>query len=123
MTCSDSDDDRMEDEIDSNLDALHGAAGRLKNLGLAMGREVDEQNKHIERIIGKTDKVDDQIAMVRTTPLFQLNVKSRLTCVPRTVQDWTASNKRHFSFFFFFFCRVLESAVCTVVHGVFLLPH
>jgi uncharacterized protein YdcH (DUF465 family) len=30
-----------------------------------MGREVTEQNAHIERITGKTDKVDDQIAMNR----------------------------------------------------------
>lgn len=47
------------------LDALHGAAKRLNHLGRAMGQEVDTQNKHIERITGKTDKVDDQIAMNR----------------------------------------------------------
>lgn len=28
-----------------------------------MGREVDEQNKHINRIINKTDKVDDQVSV------------------------------------------------------------
>ena len=62
---ADSEDDEMENEIDSNLDALHGAAKRLNQLGRAMGEEVDTQNKHIERITGKTDKVDDQIAMNR----------------------------------------------------------
>ncbi|KAF2850687.1 hypothetical protein T440DRAFT_396374 [Plenodomus tracheiphilus IPT5] len=62
---ADSEDDEMENEIDGNLDALHGAAKRLNHLGRAMGEEVDTQNKHIERIIGKTDKVDDQIAMNR----------------------------------------------------------
>ena len=62
---ADSEDDEMENEIDSNLDALHGAAKRLNQLGRAMGDEVDTQNKHIDRIIGKTDKVDDQIAMNR----------------------------------------------------------
>ncbi|CBX95679.1 hypothetical protein IAQ61_004510 [Plenodomus lingam] len=62
---ADSEDDEMENEIDSNLDALHGAAKRLNHLGRAMGEEVDTQNKHIERIIGKTDRVDDQIAMNR----------------------------------------------------------
>ncbi|KAI8940399.1 hypothetical protein NX059_004090 [Plenodomus lindquistii] len=62
---ADSEDDEMENEIDSNLDALHGAAKRLNHLGRAMGEEVDTQNKHIDRIIGKTDKVDDQIAMNR----------------------------------------------------------
>lgn len=62
---ADSEDDDMENEIDSNLDALHGAAKRLNQLGRAMGDEVDTQNRHIDRIIGKTDKVDDQIAMNR----------------------------------------------------------
>ncbi|KAF2088295.1 plasma membrane snare protein-like protein [Saccharata proteae CBS 121410] len=62
---ADSEDDEMENEIDSNLDALHGAAGRLKGLAGAMGKEVDEQNTHISRITGKTDRVDDQIAMNR----------------------------------------------------------
>ncbi len=84
---ADSEDEGMENEIDSNLDALHGAAGRLNKLAGAMGKEVDEQNKHIDRITAKvspivspypylwishletcslcsqTDKVDDQIAM------------------------------------------------------------
>ena len=50
---ADSEDDEMENEIDSNLDALHGAAGRLNALARASGREIDEQNKHLERIIGK----------------------------------------------------------------------
>ncbi|KAH6638413.1 plasma membrane snare protein-like protein [Boeremia exigua] len=62
---ADSDDDEMENEIDANLDALHGAAKRLNQLGRAMGEETDNQNKHIERINLKTDKVDDQIAMNR----------------------------------------------------------
>jgi uncharacterized protein YdcH (DUF465 family) len=30
-----------------------------------MGDEIDTQNKHIDRIINKTDKVDDQIAVNR----------------------------------------------------------
>ncbi|KAF2146833.1 uncharacterized protein K452DRAFT_283038 [Aplosporella prunicola CBS 121167] len=63
---ADSEDDEMENEIDANLDALHGAAGRLKGLAGAMGTEVDEQNRHITRITDKTDKVDDQIAMNRS---------------------------------------------------------
>ncbi len=60
---ADSEDDEMENEIDANLDALSGAAGRLNLLARATGQEVDEQNKHIDRIIQKSDKVDDQIAM------------------------------------------------------------
>ncbi|KAF1989739.1 hypothetical protein K402DRAFT_311430, partial [Aulographum hederae CBS 113979] len=62
---ADSEDEAMENEIDDNLDALHGAAGKLKGLARAMGSEVDTQNKHIERITNKTDKVDDEIAMNR----------------------------------------------------------
>jgi hypothetical protein len=62
---ADSEDDEMENEIDANLDALHGAAKRLNYLGRAMGDEVDSQNKHLENIHAKTDKVDDQIAMNR----------------------------------------------------------
>jgi len=35
-------------------------------LSLAMGEEVDAQNRHIERIGGKVDKVDDEIALNRS---------------------------------------------------------
>ncbi|MBE7181889.1 MAG: hypothetical protein INR71_11910, partial [Terriglobus roseus] len=62
---ADSEDEEMENEIDNNLDMLHGATGKLKNLALAMGQEVDEQNKHIGRITGKVDRVDDEIALNR----------------------------------------------------------
>jgi len=30
-----------------------------------MGKEIESQNKHIDRITTKTDKVDDQIAVNR----------------------------------------------------------
>jgi hypothetical protein len=62
---ADSEDDELENEIDTNLDALSGAAGRLNLLARATGEEVDAQNRHIDRINQKTDKVDDQIAMNR----------------------------------------------------------
>ena len=63
---ADSEDEEMENEIDNNLDLLHGAAGRLKQLGLAMGEEVDAQNRHMDRISDKVDTVDDQIALNRS---------------------------------------------------------
>jgi protein transport protein SEC9 len=47
---ADSEDEDMENEIDSNLDALSGAAGRLNKLAHATGKEVDEQNKLLDRI-------------------------------------------------------------------------
>jgi hypothetical protein len=50
---ADSEDDEMENEIDANLDALSGAASRLNHIARATGKEVDEQNKHIERIHAK----------------------------------------------------------------------
>ncbi|KAL1952576.1 hypothetical protein VTO42DRAFT_4797 [Malbranchea cinnamomea] len=62
---ADSEDDEMENEIESNLAALQGAAGRLNALARATGRELEEQNKHLDRIIGKSDMVDDQIHMNR----------------------------------------------------------
>ncbi|EFW17224.1 Protein transport protein S9 plasma membrane t-SNARE [Coccidioides posadasii str. Silveira] len=61
----DSEDDEMENEIDSNLDALHGAAVRLNGLARATGRELEEQNKRLDVIMGKSDSVDDQIHMNR----------------------------------------------------------
>ncbi|KAJ5595226.1 uncharacterized protein N7459_001434 [Penicillium hispanicum] len=62
---ADSEDEALEDEIEQNLDLLSGAAGRLNGLAKATGRELDEQNRHLERITGKSDYVDDQIAMNR----------------------------------------------------------
>ena len=50
---ADSDDDAMEDEIDSNLDALEGVTGRLNALARATGEEADIQNRHLERIAEK----------------------------------------------------------------------
>ena len=43
-------------QIDSNLDALGGAASRLNGLARATGKEVDEQNRHLERINAKVKK-------------------------------------------------------------------
>ena len=54
---ADSEDEGMEDEIEQNLDLLHGAAGRLNGLARATGREIDEQNRHLERIAGKVGYV------------------------------------------------------------------
>ncbi|KAG8526975.1 uncharacterized protein KY384_008404 [Bacidia gigantensis] len=51
---ADSEDEELENEIDSNLDALGHAAGRLNHLARATGKEVDEQNRHLERINAKS---------------------------------------------------------------------
>ena len=54
-------DDEMEDEIDDNLDELLDATKRMKNLGLAMGAELDSQNTRLERVTGKADKLTMRI--------------------------------------------------------------
>lgn len=46
-------------------DAIHRSAKTLNAVGKAMGEEIESQNKHIDRITNKTDKVDDQIAVNR----------------------------------------------------------
>ncbi|KAF3923085.1 hypothetical protein ABW20_dc0106058 [Dactylellina cionopaga] len=58
---ADEEDDQMEDEIDDNLDQLGSAAGRLAALAKATGQVVDDQNKTIERLTKKGDKLDDKI--------------------------------------------------------------
>lgn len=46
-------------------DAIHRSAKTLNSLGKAMGDEINSQNKHLERVVDKTDRVDDQIAVNR----------------------------------------------------------
>ncbi|KKZ60073.1 synaptosomal-associated protein, 23kDa [[Emmonsia] crescens] len=60
---ADSEDDEMENEIETNLSAIEGVTGRLNLLARAQGREVEQQNADLGRIIGKSDHVDDQIVM------------------------------------------------------------
>ncbi|KAK5112456.1 hypothetical protein LTR62_004212 [Meristemomyces frigidus] len=62
---ADSDDDQMEEELEDNLAQLHKGATMVKKLGQAMGKELETQNAHLERISAKTDKVDDHIARNR----------------------------------------------------------
>ena len=69
---ADSEDDEMENEIDSNLNALGGAASRLNGLARATGKEVDEQNRHLERINAKSTKVDDEVCTWTALFLFSL---------------------------------------------------
>ena len=66
---ADSEDEAMEDEIEQNLDLLGGATGRLNGLAKATGKELDEQNRHLERITGK----------VRFSRYFRVCSNMRLT--------------------------------------------
>jgi protein transport protein SEC9 len=54
-------DDDMEDELDDNLDEIGDAAKRLKAIGLAMGSELDNQVKRIDRISDKTGTLNVQV--------------------------------------------------------------
>lgn len=58
---ADSEDEAMEDEIEQNLDLLSGATGRLNGLAKATGKELDEQNRHLERIMGKVSFPSNQV--------------------------------------------------------------
>lgn len=58
---ADSEDDELEDGIDQGLDELHGVAGRLKNLAIAMGDEVNVSNKKIDQLVNKTERVDTKL--------------------------------------------------------------
>lgn len=54
---ADESDDEKEREIESNLDAIGAAAGRLKGLALATQGELDRQNKQINNIIEKVRRL------------------------------------------------------------------
>ncbi|KAK5124299.1 hypothetical protein LTR85_002002 [Meristemomyces frigidus] len=60
---ADSEDEEMENEIEGNIDAIGSSVRVLKNVAQAMNGELTSQNAHIDRIAGKTDKVDDGIAL------------------------------------------------------------
>ncbi|KAI9835158.1 MAG: hypothetical protein M1819_002527 [Sarea resinae] len=62
---ADSSDDEKEEEIERNLDMLGKSVNGMNYVAKAINKEVDEQNVHISRITGKSDRVDDQIAMNR----------------------------------------------------------
>lgn len=60
-------DDQMENEIDSNIDALYGASTRLNGLAKATGKELEEQNRHLKRI-------NDKVRRHSILALFRLHV-------------------------------------------------
>lgn len=69
---ADSEDEKMEDEIDSNIEALHGAATRLNGLARATGTELDEQNRHLTRI---NDKVSPYDLVVLATRFWKWQIE------------------------------------------------
>ncbi|PHH91137.1 hypothetical protein CDD83_1566 [Cordyceps sp. RAO-2017] len=57
--------DELEDQIDDGLDELSGQVSMMNMVGRAIGKEVDSQNKQIDRIMNKSDAVDDATRMNR----------------------------------------------------------
>ncbi|KAJ9656883.1 Protein transport protein S9 plasma membrane t-SNARE [Neophaeococcomyces mojaviensis] len=57
---ADSGDERMEGEIDDNLDKLSYAAGNLNTLAKAMNAEATAQNEQLLKIADKSDRLDDR---------------------------------------------------------------
>ncbi|KAL7820503.1 hypothetical protein V8C44DRAFT_316840 [Trichoderma aethiopicum] len=57
--------DELEDQIDEGLTELEGQVKMMNMVGRAIGSEVDAQNKQIDRIMNKSDAVDDATRMNR----------------------------------------------------------
>ena len=83
---ADSEDEEMENEIDANLDALSGAAGRLHTLAKATGKEVDAQNKIIDVIIKKVCAVLATLSATNTYARHRPNTST--TELPITEPCW-----------------------------------
>lgn len=56
---------QIEDEIDSNLDSISSALGRLKNMSLAMTDEIDSQNSRLDKINQNASNVETKVAAGR----------------------------------------------------------
>ncbi|ENH71850.1 Protein transport protein SEC9 [Fusarium oxysporum f. sp. cubense race 1] len=60
--------DELEDQIDDGITELEGQVSMMNMVGRAIGKEVDSQNKQIDRIMNKassSDAVDDATRMNR----------------------------------------------------------
>ncbi|KAF5096882.1 hypothetical protein D0Z00_002619 [Geotrichum galactomycetum] len=68
----DSEDEEMESEIERNLDSLSHAASRLNKLALTANAEIVEQNKRLDHIAEKTDKLDLNVHL-NTTRLSNIH--------------------------------------------------
>lgn len=54
-------DDELEDEVDGNLDEISNVTKSLKALGMAMGQELDVQNKRLDNIADKATSLDNNV--------------------------------------------------------------
>jgi hypothetical protein len=61
----DEEDDEAEDQIEQNIAGLEDVTKGLHQASLAIGRELDQQNRLIDRIGKKSDLVDDGVRLNR----------------------------------------------------------
>lgn len=54
-------DDELEDELDDNLNEISGLTSRLNLMSKTMGTEIDSQNRKLEAMSSKTDRLDNRI--------------------------------------------------------------
>jgi synaptosomal-associated protein 29 len=48
-------------QLDQNLEEMDLGVGRLKNLALGLGNEIDDQNSLLDRITGKSERAEDTL--------------------------------------------------------------
>ncbi|XP_067123729.1 synaptosomal-associated protein 29 [Centruroides vittatus] len=53
--------ERVEQQINTNIDQMSLGLGRLKNLAIGLGDEIEEQNSMLDRITGKVEKSDETV--------------------------------------------------------------
>lgn len=54
-------DDELENELDDNMDEIAGVTSRLNMMSRTMGDEIQSQNKKLDSMTAKTDKLDSRI--------------------------------------------------------------
>lgn len=59
----DSDDERMEDIIEGNIDELLAVVQGMKGIALATSAQVNHQNEGLDRTRRLADRVDDELAL------------------------------------------------------------
>jgi len=52
----------IEKALDNNLDELGAGLGRLKNLAIGLGSEIEEHNEMIERIMAKEERAEETMS-------------------------------------------------------------
>lgn len=73
---ADEEDDRIEDELDQNLDEIGDFSRRLNLMARAAGDEVRQQNNTLAGLNDKTDKYVDRFGSVRAVLMFVFQTAS-----------------------------------------------